>query len=160
LLRIDRIGFSSDHRIMKGILHIGTHQWFPVETLGISLVICEKKFREFTVRPLLKSHLVLTHHGMDGRNCSGSRNRDFRFYEALLTDLPPSPGIPVPEGREKNEIRLIRPPVADRDFDQDVFDRPLRILHLHIEVAVLIKDARVDKLVLRLKMRTTSILGY
>jgi hypothetical protein len=42
------------------------------------------------------------------------------------------------------------PAVLDRDLNEDVFRRCLRILDEHIEVAVLIENAGVEQLVLEL----------
>ena len=49
--------------------------------------------------------------------------------------------------------RFVGPAIDRRDLDQDVFDVGFRVLDEHIEIAVLVENAGVDQLVLRLALR-------
>ena len=56
---------------------------------------------------------------------------------------------PEPQRRQDVQRRVVRPAVVDRDAHQDVVRRALRVLDLHVEVAVLVEHARVQQLELR-----------
>jgi hypothetical protein len=58
------------------------------------------------------------------------------------------PGIAEPERRQDLDRRRFRPAVGDRNLDEDVFGRRLRIFDEHVEVAIVVEDAGVDQLVL------------
>ena len=62
----------------------------------------------------------------------------------------PRPGVPEPDGRQQVQRRLLRAAVVHRDLHQQVLGGRLRVLDEDVEVAVLVEDARVEKLVLRL----------
>ena len=96
---------------------------------------------------------------MASREHSRRDHRDFRLLQALLANLSPGPGVPVPERWKKHERSFLRTAVGDRDPDQDVVDRLLRILHLDVEVSVFVKDSRVEQFVLRLKMGAPAVFG-
>ena len=60
----------------------------------------------------------------------------------------PRPRVAEPERRQHVQRRRLRTPVGDGDLDQDVFGRGLRVLHEHVEVAVVVEDAGIEQLVL------------
>ena len=95
---------------------------------------------------------------MAGREHSRGGDRDLRLLQALLADLSPGPGVPVPERRKQDQRRLLGTAVGDGDPDQDVLDRLLRILHLNIEVSVFVKDSSVEQFVLGKIAATSGIL--
>ena len=73
-------------------------------------------------------------------------DHDLRFRLPLA---PPGPGVAKPERRDHMERSRVGPAIAGRDSDDDVLSVGLRILDVDVEIAVLIKDAGVDQLVLR-----------
>src|SRR5882724_1715791 len=60
--------------------------------------------------------------------------------------VAPRPGVSEPELREDVDGRRFWASVADRNLQQNVLRRRLCVLDEHIEVPVLIEDARVDQL--------------
>ena len=81
---------------MKSVLRVKLLGRSSVEPLGIGLVVCKKKLRQFAVRPLIKGHFVLAHHRMHGGKSAGTCRGDLWFHKALLADLPPRPSIAIP----------------------------------------------------------------
>ena len=73
----------------------------------------------------------------------------------LLEDRPvggavPGPQVAEPERRQDVELGRLGAAVVDADPDEDVLGRLLGILDEHVQVAILIEDARVEQLVLEL----------
>ena len=62
----------------------------------------------------------------------------------------PGPRVPEPERRQHVKRRRLRPPVVDGHAHQDVVRARLRVLHHHVEVAVVVEDAGVEELELGL----------
>src|SRR5215470_19287369 len=62
----------------------------------------------------------------------------------------PGPHVAEPERRQHVEGGWRRPPVPDGDLDEDVLGAGLGVFHEHVEVAILIEDARIQQLVLEL----------
>jgi len=59
--------------------------------------------------------------------------------------------VAKPERGEEMERGILRPPIGDRDLDEHVLRSGLGVLDVHVKVAVILEDTRVDKLVLRLE---------
>ena len=55
------------------------------------------------------------------------------------------------------ELSRFGPPIVNADLNENVFGRFLRVLHIHIEVAVFIEDAGIDQLVLELMAAPLAI---
>ena len=72
-------------------------------------------------------------------------NDDLRLGLPLAS---PGPGIAKPERRDHVERSRVGTAIAGRDSDHDVFRIGLRILDVDVEIAVVVKDAGVDQLVL------------
>src|ERR1700730_2993061 len=56
-----------------------------------------------------------------------------------------------PNSRQQIQTSRIRPAIDDGDTNQDVFDIRLGVLDENIKIAVLVEDARVQQLVLRVR---------
>ena len=67
---------------------------------------------------------------------------------ARLDALPP--GVSKPERRQQRERGRLAGPVEDRDLDEQILGRRLRVLDVDVEVPVIGERARVDQLVLEL----------
>jgi len=57
---------------------------------------------------------------------------------------PPSPGVAKPQARQDVQAGGLRSTIAQADQDQNVGRRTFRILHKHIEVSIILKDASVQ----------------
>ena len=66
---------------------------------------------------------------------------------------PPRPGVAEPQRGQHVQRGILRRAVVHGDAAQDVFGRRLRVLHLDVEVASLVEDARIDQLVLQIVPR-------
>ena len=64
--------------------------------------------------------------------------------------VSPRPGIAEPERREQMDRGRFRTAVMNGDLDQNVFGIGLGVFDKHIEVAVVVEDAGVEKFVLHL----------
>jgi hypothetical protein len=73
------------------------------------------------------------------------------------TGDPRGPVVAEPQGRQHVQLGLLRAAVMGRYLDQDVLGRRLRILHEHVEVAVLLEDPGVEELVLHLVAAAPSV---
>ncbi len=62
----------------------------------------------------------------------------------------PRPGVPEPERGEHVQGRCLGAAIGGADPDQDVLRRVLRVFHEHVEVAVVVEDSGIEKLVLRI----------
>jgi hypothetical protein len=71
--------------------------------------------------------------------------------------LSPRPGVPEPERGEDVEPGGLGPAIVDGDADQDVVRTFLGVLEEHVEVPVVVEDARVEQFVLELLPRPPPI---
>src|SRR5262249_8384948 len=62
-----------------------------------------------------------------------------------------------PQRRQQVQVRGIGPTVPRADPDEDLLGAGLRIFDEHVEVAVVVEDARVEQLVLMLQPRARSV---
>src|SRR5581483_3896196 len=111
--------------------------------LGIVLV-----FREQQIESALAVEKALSKQGMPSRNtpCILTGSKNFKAWFIFLA--APRPGIAKPEAWQHMDLGRFRPPITDRDPDQDVLRTSLGVLDEDIEVSVLIKDAGVEELIL------------
>src|SRR5947207_13621698 len=70
----------------------------------------------------------------------------------------PDPGVPKPERRQNMKFAGFRPAICDRNTNQDIVGRALRVLGKNIEIAVLLKYSRVHQLKLRCVSSPTPVL--
>ena len=71
---------------------------------------------------------------------------ELRLAPARLVPAAPAPRVPAPERRQHVQPRRLRAAVRDRDAEQDVLGRGLRVLGEDVEVAPLVEDAGVGQL--------------
>ena len=114
-----------------------------------------------TSRSVLVSFSVKSHSGCavgeqrTARRAPDARPRWRRGVRLLQrrprTASAPRPDVAEPERRQDVQRRGLGAAVGDRDLDQDVFGRRLRVLDEHVEVAVAVEHARVEQLVLEVR---------
>src|SRR6516165_11048034 len=80
---------------------------------------------------------------------------DFETWFLFLAT--PRPGIAKPEGWQHMDLGRLRPPVADRDPDQDVLRASLGVFDEDVKVAVLVEDAGVEQFVLGASLVSRSV---
>src|SRR5678816_2335946 len=71
--------------------------------------------------------------------------------------MTPRPGVSEPERREHVKARVIGAAVADRYAHQNVIWTLFSVFDKDVEVAVVIEDARIEKLVFEVIARTSAI---
>ena len=82
------------------------------------------------------------------------RRRPRGSASALVT---PRPRVAEPERRQQVQGRRVRTAVVGGDEHQDVVVRRLGVLDDHIEVAILVEDARVEQLVLHVLLAALPV---
>ena len=73
--------------------------------------------------------------------------------------VAPRPRVAEPERGEDVDRRRLGPGVADRDADEDVLGRGLRVVGGDLPVAAVVEDARVDELELGVAEAARGVLG-
>ena len=71
----------------------------------------------------------------------------------------PRTTVAEPKRRQHVQLRRLGPAIVDADLDQDVFGRFLGVFHEHVEITVLVEDARVEQFVLEL-LAAPSAIGF
>ena len=72
--------------------------------------------------------------------------------------VPPRPGVAEPQRRQHMKCRFFRPGVLHRDPHQQIPRCPLGVVDSDYPVSVLVEDAGVDQLVLRVELAAPGIL--
>ena len=80
---------------------------------------------------------------------------EHQFGMAILA--AEGPGVAEPQGRQQVQRGGVGTPVRHREADQHVVGRILGVLDLHVEVAVLVEDARVEQLILQLVLSALAV---
>src|SRR4029077_16474661 len=83
---------------------------------------------------------------LDGARAVAMRNcASLRLRRAVVLGHP-APGVAKPDLRQNVERAPLGPSRGRRPADADVLGAPLRVLALHVEVAVAVEDPRVEDL--------------
>ena len=138
-----------DHVLVDAILDVRRPVWLPVQALAVRLVLGEQQ-----------RHVVLA-----GEVPVADRlvpRLDDRALAASV-DLPQGrprvagpPGVAEPERRQQVQLGRCVAAIVGCDRDQDVVRAGLRVLDDDVEVAVVVEDAGVEELVLRLLTRAPA----
>ncbi len=121
--------------IMEGVLEMTLRVVLAVQSAAICFVVAEEQFR-----PAIAIDLVPAQFGMLRRDGAILCRSQLRFDSAVL----PGPGVPKPNLREQMDRRGLRPAVMDSDEHENILRPGLRIFDEHVEVAIIIEDARVE----------------
>ena len=147
-LRADAVGVDGrearDDVVVDPVLRERRDGLRPEDAGGVRLVLAEQRLGG---RPV----------GTGGRLQPVSRKRMVRDEQAGAVTLDPRarrrfaprPGVPEPQGRQHVERRLVRTVVRDHDALEDIRRRRLRVRHVDRPVPVVVEDARVEQLELR-----------
>src|SRR6266404_267222 len=140
---------------MEGIFHMPLAIDALVKTLRIALVICKQWFpvrwsiEVATTQRIRKLQVVQ-------RGCLKiiCRQRDVATLTLKANQwltasrISPSPGIAEPQMRQQMQLRSLWPTIESFDANTNIFRPSLRIFDEDVEVAVIVKDSRLQQLVL------------
>ena len=73
--------------------------------------------------------------------------------------ITPAPGIAKPERRQHVNRGAFRPAIDDFDADQNVAAIGFRVFDRHVEIAILVEDARIEQFVFEILISPARILG-
>src|SRR5437762_435814 len=151
LRRIDGIPIAADDIGMKAVLHVRRGIGRAKEAPRIAFVFAKENFRI----PLRgKPHLP--QRGMFRSDYLGTRGpRQPKGWFGIAG--APGPGIAKPKSREEMQRRLIRPAVDGANPDEYVVYVCFGVLDEYVEVAILVEDACMDQLELRLGFSAPAI---
>jgi hypothetical protein len=138
---VDRVAAARDGVGVERVLDVGGRIGLAPETGRVALVLGEEQLRGSIAREPVLAELVMG--GLDDA-------RPRLAQRGLGLVVAPGPGVAEPEGRQDTKPGRLRPAVVHRDANQDVLRALLRILHEHVEVAIVVEGARVEQLVLEL----------
>ena len=145
---IHRLALSRDDVGVERILDVGRSIGLAPETLRIALILREQQLRpSIAIQPVLAQFMV---GGLNGARPRLPQRR-------LSIVLSPRPGVPEPQRRQQPKPGRFRPAIVNGDADEDVFRAFLGVLHEHVEVPVVVKDARIEQFVLELLPRPSPV---
>ena len=145
---IHRFALSLDEVRVESILDVGRSAGLTPETLRIALILGEQQLRaSIAVQPVLAQFMV---GGLNGARCHLAQG-----WLAIV--LTPGPGVPEPERRQQTKPGRFRPAIVHGDPDEHVFRAFLGVFHEHVEIAVVVKHARIEQLVLELLPRPSPV---
>ena len=133
------------HAVVDPILDVRGPVGDPEDALGVGLVLGEQE-RDIPVAVQEE----LAQFGMIRGDASAGRE-PFRLPERRpIAAHQPGPQVAKPERRQDMKSGRLGAAIVDRELDEDVLGRFLRILDEHVEVAVLVEDPGIDQLILEL----------
>jgi len=154
MLRVHRCGTPVDDVGIEGVLDVGAAAGGAEDALGVGLVLGEEELgTPLAVQPARPQFAVP---GRDDRD-PPARLAPLQAGSGRLVAFAPAPRVPEQERREDVDLGRLASTVRDGHPDQDVLRRRLRVLGLHVEVAVALEHARVDELVLELLPRPRPV---
>ena len=145
---VDRLAVARDEVRVERILDIRGRIGLAPETGRITLILGEEQlWGALAMQPVVAQLRVC---GLNGArpHCAERRLR-------LL--LAPRPGVAEPEGRQDPQPGRFRPAIVHGNADEDVFRALLRVLHEHVKIPVVVEDAGIEQLVLKLFPRASPV---
>src|SRR5258706_6068864 len=138
---------------MKTILHIGRAAAKFEYLFVVRLVFREKQLGSpggqqppLPVLPVLQLRAQRT-------RCIGSPSR--RWPPQIFS---PRPSVTKPQRWQQVQWSSLWPAIERSDFDKDVFYIGFRVFHEHVEIPVLLKDARIQQL--KLGVRSPALCAF
>ena len=138
-----RIGPAIDDGVVDRVLGVIGGRFGAEDAREVGLVLAEEARRRAVALEAIVPEL-----GVRGED--GAVVRVEVHPRARRVVVRPRPGVAEPGLRDDVDRRRLGAGIDDADPHQDVLGRGLRVLHVHVEPAVLVEDAGVDELVLRL----------
>ena len=150
-VRVDG-GQARDDVVVDPVLRERRQRLGAEDAGGVRLVLAEQRLGE---RPV----------GAGGRLEPVARERVVRHDQVGAVALDPRsrlrsaprPRVPEPQGGQDVERRLVRAVVREHDALEDLRGRRLRVRHVDRPVAVVVEDARVEQLELRVLQAATVV---
>ncbi len=134
--------------IVDTVLHACASVLDTVQPLLIRLILSEENFGRFVaIEP------SFTESGMLNFDTAGNA-----AHVGTLGVAAPRPGIAEPDGGEEAQRSCFGPTVGCGDFDQNVFNIALRVLHANIEIAIISENAGTEQFEFRLVFSATAVL--
>ena len=150
LIGVDGIRLPVDDVAMKAVLGIRMMVLLAVETLGIRFVLGEQQIRRaFCVEVVGTCFWVYGFHGHHvtwALYLPQERLPDNVAHRPSL--VAPAPGIAVPQRGQRVARGCFWTSVCDADADKDIVFVGFGIFDQDVKVALLVKDARVEQLIL------------
>ena len=131
--RVDRVG-ARDHVVVDPVLRV-RRAVRAGDPPRVRLVVAEQQLARRLEAPLAER-------AVRGARGAVAVRRDRRPRRPVV------PGVAEPERRQQVQRRRLRPAVVRGDAHQQVVVVRLRVLDLHVEVAVVVEHAGVEQLVL------------
>jgi hypothetical protein len=150
VLRVDRRLVALDDEVVDPVLDVRRRVGRPEQALVVRLVLAEQQRGGG-----IGSQQPLADLGVRGPHAG--RILRHRRLEGLVA---PRPRVAEPERRQQMQRGRLRAAVDGGDQHEDVVLGGLRVLHGHVEVAVLVEDARVDQLVLEVLLAAALVLRH
>ena len=145
---IHRLALSRDNVGVERILDVGRRIGLAPQTLRIALVFGEEQLRgAIAMQPVFAQLMV--------RGLNGARSRFAQRRLAIV--LAPRPGVAEPQCRQDAQPGRFRPAIVHGDPDEDVFRAFLGVFDEHVKVAVVVKYAGIEQLVLELFPRSSPV---
>jgi hypothetical protein len=138
---IHRFGLSLDDVSVERILDVGRSARLAPETLRVALILGEQQLRTaLAAQPVLAQCMV---GGLNGTRRHLTEGR-------LAIVLDPGPGVPEPERRQQAKPGRFHPTIVHGDSNEQVFRTFFGVFHEYVEIAVFVKHAGVEELILEL----------
>src|SRR6266513_4442206 len=155
--RIDGIRTAADYIFVESVLHKGAFVAAVPQATCVTLVLSEKWSRKLANRigPGIQKEAA-QHRVIEQKAISALCNRRFRSYDFVRAS--PGPLVAKPGGRQQVQRRCFRPAIGHSDSNKNVVRRCFRVFGEDVEVAVLVKDAGIDQLKLRVAFAAPPVL--
>jgi hypothetical protein len=146
---IDRVGRAVDDVVVDGVLRMGARVGRAKQPLVIGLVLAEQQLRRG-----VGGQPPLAELGVRGAHAGA-----VDLQRRPRARVAPRPGVAEPQRRQQVERGRLGPAVVRGDEHQQVVGPGLGVLDDHVEVAVVLKDTRIEQLVLEVLLAATSVRG-
>ena len=146
-LRVDRRAVPVDDEFVEGVLEVAARIRLAEQPAAIGLVLREEPGRVgLAVQPVRAQLRRLRHDDV-------AVERQFGFAARIA----PRPRVAKPQLRQHIDVGVFRTAIVDRDPDQNVRRRRLRVFGDDVEVAIGVEDAGVEQLELRIEVAAPPV---
>src|SRR5437773_11136636 len=155
--RLDGIRIAADYIFVESVLRKGMLVSAVPQPTDVTLVLSEKRSRKLANRigPGIQKEAA-QHRVVEQKAISVLCNR--RLCSYAFVRASPGPLVAKPGGRQQVQRRCFRPTIGHSDSNKNVVRRCFRVFGEDVEVAVLVKDAGIDQLKLRVAFAAPPVL--
>ena len=147
---VDRLAAAVHDVVVEGVLDPGRGVLGAEQPGRVGLVLGEQQLG----RPLgtiAEDQLVVAQVLLPGAHTPVAHSPQARPGSVLFAVATPAPHVAEPERGQHPQRRRLGPAVRERDAHGHVLGRGLGVVDPHVEVAVVVEDARVGQLVLAVR---------